>query len=125
MTTAKTIQQVHWQTLLRSRGEPVTYIVSEEYSIEDLMIVVTRPVESTVQIDQAIVLDNSQWDALIDPDTLVDADGNRIEPQQGHLIVRADGTRLRVEPTNGGRKCWRWSEALETWRRVHTVSEGS
>ena len=119
---ALTIQQVHWRTLLRTRGELVSYFIGA-VEIPELNVIVTRPGEDQIEVDENIAIANSQWDILIDPDTLIDGDAIRIVPAQGHVIVRADGTRYTVEPAGGSRNCWRWSDGLETWRRVHTVIE--
>lgn len=122
MATALTIQKVHWRTLLRTRGELVTYAVNDVLVLDEVNVIVTRPGEDQLDIDENFALQNKQWDFLIDPDTLVDGD-DRIVPAQGHVITRADGTRYVVEAAGGSRNCWRWSDALETWRRVHTVIE--
>lgn len=118
---AMSIQQVHWRTLLRQRGEPVTYDTGVQ-AIPDVMVVVTRPGEDQIDLNESTMVEGKQWDFLIDPDSIKDPDDVRIIPQHGHKITRADGTVYVVEPGSGGaRNCWRWSDGMQTWRRVHTV----
>ncbi len=119
MTQALTIQQVHWRTLLRERGELVDYDTGSQV-ISDVKVVVTRPGEDQVDLNESIAIENKQWDFLIDPDS-IRASGVRIVPKHGHKITRRDGTVYTVEPASSGRNCWRWSDGLQTWRRVHTT----
>lgn len=119
---ALTIQKVHWRTLLRQRGELVNYDTGVDL-IADVKVVVTRPIDNQVDLsaDGSIIAEAKEWDVLIDPDTLLDSSGNRIVPGDGHKITRAGGLVLTVQPGSTGRTCWRWSDAFETWRRVHTT----
>ncbi|MFO0943029.1 MAG: hypothetical protein U0930_20010 [Pirellulales bacterium] len=118
---ALTIQKVHWRTLLRQRGELVNYDTGLDL-ITDIKIVVTRPAENQIDLsmDGAIAMESKEWDVLIDPDTILDSGGNRIVPAVGHRIIRATGLILMVQNRSGS-NCWRWSDALETWRRVHAT----
>jgi hypothetical protein len=116
---AISIQRVHWLTLLRQRGEPVTY-TDGVVTLTNVMVVVTRPGEDQIDLSDGVSIESKQWDVLIDPETIKAGDV-RIIPSQGHKITRADGTVYRVEPSSANRNCWRWSDAFETWRRVHTV----
>lgn len=118
---AMTIQRVHWLTLLKQRGELVTYSTGV-VTIAELNVVMTRPGEDQVDLSEGMTLQSKQWDFLIDPATLIH-EGDQIIPLQGHKITRANGTVYRVEPGQSSRNCWRWSEAMHTWRRVHTVIE--
>lgn len=119
---ALSIQKVHWRTLLRQRGELVNYDTGTDL-ITDVKVVVTRPVDNQVDLSQdgSIGMESKEWDVLIDPDTLLDSNGIRIVPSQGHKIARAGGVVLTVQPGSTGRTCWRWSDSCETWRRVHTT----
>lgn len=119
---ALSIQKVHWRTLLRQRGELVNYDTGSQL-ILDVKVVVTRPASNQVDLspDGAISLEAKDWDVLIDPDTILDDDQNRIVPAHGHRITRASGLVLAVQASAIGGPVWRWSDALETWRRVHTT----
>jgi hypothetical protein len=116
---AISIQRVHWLTLLRQRGEPVTY-TDGVVTLTSVMVVVTRPGEDQIDLSDGVSIESKQWDFLIDPET-IKAGSVRIIPSQGHKITRGDGTVYKVEPSSGNRNCWKWSDAFETWRRVHTV----
>lgn len=116
---AISIQRVHWLTLLRQRGEPVTY-TDGVVTLTNVMVVVTRPGEDQIDLSDGVSIESKQWDILIDPET-IKSGADRIIPSQGHKITRADGTVYRVEPSSGNRNCWKWSDGFETWRRVHTV----
>ena len=117
---AISVQRVHWLTLLKTRGVFVTYKATG-FDVSQLNVVFTRPGEDQVNVDENFALESKQWDVLIDPATLVDSSGNTFEPSLGHQVVKEDGTIYRVQPGNGSRNCWRWSDGLQTWRRVHTV----
>lgn len=119
---ALTIQKVHWRTLLRQRGELVNYDTGSQL-ILDVKVLVTRPAANQIDLssDGTIVMEAKDWDVLIDPDTILDGNGVRIVPATGHTITRASGLVLAVKSSAGGQPVWRWSDSLETWRRVHTT----
>jgi hypothetical protein len=119
---ALTIQKVHWRTLLRQRGELVNYDTGSQL-ILDVKVIVTRPNVNQIDLssDGSIVMEAKDWDVLIDPDTILDGNGVRIVPVTGHVITRASGLVLAVKSSAGGQPVWRWSDSLETWRRVHTT----
>ena len=120
---AISIQRVHWLTLLRQRGELVVY-TDGVVTLNNVLVVVTRPGEDQLDLSEGVSIESKQWDFLIDPETIKAGD-QRIIPSQGHKVTRADGTVYRVEPSSANRNCWRWSDAFETWRRVHTVVQRS
>ena len=117
---AVSIQRVHWLTLLKTRGVLVTYKATG-FELTQLKVVLTRPGEDQVDVDENFAIESKQWDVLIDPATLIDSNQNQFEPVLGHQVVTTDGSIYRVQPGNGTRNCWRWSDGLHTWRRVHTV----
>lgn len=117
---ALSLQQVLWRTIIRTRGEVVTYIAAG-FEITDLTVVITRPGEDQVDIAENFTLESKQWDVLIDPATLLKPDGSQFEPSLGHQIVRTGGLVYRVKSGDSAKTCWRWSDGLHTWRRVHTV----
>lgn len=117
---ALTLQQLLWRTLLKTRGELVTYKAAG-VELANLAVIITRPGEAQVDLDDNFTLESKQWDILIDPAKLVDSSGNTFEPSLGHQIIRTGGLVYRVKPGDGANTCWRWSDGLHTWRRVHTV----
>lgn len=117
---ALSLQTVLWRTLIRTRGEVVTYR-SAGLELPNLTVVITRPGETQIDLAENFTLESKQWDVLIDPATLVNPDGSQIEPSLGHEIIRTGGLIYRVKPGDSSRTCWRWSDGLHTWRRVHTV----
>lgn len=121
MPPALTIQQVHWRTLLRTRGEWITYTAGG-HTTPQFQAVITRPGENQIDLADAMSIDSKNWDVLIDPADLVNASGEQIIPDRAHEITRvSDGTKYRVEPGPAGQNCFRWSDNLKTWRRVHTT----
>jgi hypothetical protein len=116
---AISIQRVHWLTLLRQRGELVTY-TNGVVTLTNVNVVITRPGEDQIDVSDGMAIESKQWDVLIDPES-IKSGGNQIIPDQGHKITRSDGTVLLVESAGADRTCWRWSDAFKTWRRVHTT----
>jgi hypothetical protein len=117
---ALTLQRLLWQTLLKTRGEIVTYRATG-FELAEITVVITRPGEDQVNVDDNFVLESKQWDVLIDPATLLTPAGDQFEPSLGHQIIRTGGIVYRVKPGDSAKTCWRWSDGLHTWRRVHTV----
>lgn len=117
---AITLQQLLWQTLLNTRGEFVTYRAAG-FELTEIEVVFTRPGENQIEVDDGFVIESKQWDVLADPATLVNPAGAQFEPSLGHQIIRTGGLTYRVKPGDATKNCWRWSDGLHTWRRIHTV----
>lgn len=107
----------HWLTLRAQYGEPITYRAGD---LVVALVAVPAAVGGRQIGTEQMAASVRGLDWLIDPDELVDADGLRIEPRHGHRITRADGTEYRVQPTDTAASVWRWSDSLQTWRRVNT-----
>ncbi len=106
--------------MLRQRGELVNYDTGTQL-IVDVKVIITRPAANQIDIvsDGVISAPAKQWDVLIDPDTILDSNGIRIQPAVGHKILRSNGMLLAVEHRQAeDNTSWRWSDSLETWRRV-------
>jgi hypothetical protein len=110
-----------WRVLKAQRGERVTYYVGD-YSVA-LTAVLTRPSAGQVDMETDATIESRAWDWLIDPNELIDASSERIEPSLGSKIERADGTIYRVQPSDANGLCWRWSDGQRTWRRTRTEQE--
>ena len=111
--------RIAWRTLQVQRGESITYYVGS-YSIVIEKAVLTLPGSGQVDTGENLAIETRSWDWLIDPDDLVNASGDRIEPDRGHRIERADGTKYAVQPSDAASLAWRWSDGSHTWRRTHT-----
>lgn len=120
---AHTTQALAWTTLKALRGETVRYHVGSA-SVE-LTAVFAKPDASQVDTEDNLVLESRAWDVLIDPawPSSAPAAFSGLEPGRGHKIVRADGSTYFVQPSDSNQTCWRWSDALHTWRRVHTEAK--
>jgi hypothetical protein len=108
-----------WRTLQAQRGETITYHVGSYSIVIERKAVLTRPVTQQVDTGENLAIESRAWDWLIDPDDLVDANGDRLEPDRGHRIEREDGIKYSVQPSDAGALAWRWSDGSHTWRRVH------
>lgn len=117
---ALTLQKLLWQTLLKARGELVTYRAAG-FELTEIAVVFTRPGENQIEVEDGFTLESKQWDVLADPATLLKPDGTQFEPSLGHQITRTGGITYRVKPGDATANCWRWSDGLHTWRRIHTV----
>ncbi|MGN6547722.1 MAG: hypothetical protein ACTHK7_21920 [Aureliella sp.] len=116
------LQRLAWRALKASRGESVTY-VSGSYSLS-ITLVKTRPNSSQVDAADNVGVTSTSWDWLADPAELLTATDEPLEPKRGDKIVDATGKVYPLMPTNSGSgKVWRWSDNLETWRRIHTEEE--
>lgn len=141
MGTSVTLQSVHFKTLLRHRGEiarngdggGVLYS-SGDQTFASVDCVVTRPGESQADVDEYSTLESRQWDFLFDPDALLTPGGQRYVPEAGDRITRyrrdPDGNLVvdstyTVEPAAASQVHWRWSDNLETFRRVHATADKS
>jgi hypothetical protein len=119
---AAEIEAIAWESLLGARGEPISYRVHEELTIEDVMAVVTRPMTNSVDVQQISVIESRAWNVLIAPDDLVDpVTGDRIEPRSGHVITVDSGLSLKVQPSDGSQLAWRWNSTNQIWRRINAA----
>ncbi len=119
---AADVEAICWRTLLAARGEPISYRVHEELTIEDVMAVVTRPQTNSVDVQNMSVIESRAWNVLINPDDLVDpVSGDRIEPRSGHLITTDSGQALKVQPSDGSQLAWRWNSSNQIWRRINAA----
>jgi hypothetical protein len=123
VTSQTTIQQLHWKTLLRQRGELLVY--NDGVTEIEVTGVLTRPSEGVEGVDPSVLFESKQWDVLIAPGDLLDEDDNEIIPKHGHTVTRViDDAKFEVVPGSTGGNCFRWSDALKTWRRVHLTLLG-
>lgn len=123
MTSQTTIQQLHWKTLLKQRGELLSYF--DGVTDIEVMGVLTRPAEGVEGVDPSVLFESRQWDVLISPVDLIGDDNEEVIPKHGHKVTRmSDSTEFEVVPGSTGGNCFRWSDALKTWRRVHLTLLG-
>jgi hypothetical protein len=119
---AADVEAIAWRTLLATRGEPISYRVHEDLTIEDFVAVVTRPQTNSVDVENLSVIESRAWNVLINPDDLVDPlTGDRIEPRSGHLITVDSGLSLKVQPSDGSQLAWRWNSSNQIWRRINAA----
>lgn len=122
-TAHAALQRIALNAVKAARGQVVIYTATDGSEIE-LTAVKTRPGGDAVEVNETALLDSREWDWIVDPTELVDANAVAIEPLNGHTITTEDGTVYRLQPgQNADGKCWRWSDGLHTWRRVHTLEE--
>lgn len=95
-----------------SAGEEVSYIINNV--AHSLIAVPARELGSEPQAGGRTAVTNRSVDFLIRKDLLP------TQPVRGHEIVRANGSRYRTMPVNGG-PVWRWSDGTETYYRIQTV----
>lgn len=111
-----------WRALKAAQGEKVTY-VSGSYSLP-ITLVKSRPVSSQVDGADNVGVQSTSWDWLADPAELLTATAEPLEPTRGDKIIDAAGRVYPLMPSNSGSgQVWRWSDSLETWRRLHTEEE--
>ncbi|GAB5404303.1 MAG: hypothetical protein Aurels2KO_25340 [Aureliella sp.] len=116
---AYTPQRLAWLTLRHQRGESVTYTDGD--LVIDLVAVATRPDARQVDATEGFIVSSRAMDWLVDPDELIDEQNNRVEPADGAFITRKSGEKYKLMPTDGSEDTWRWSDPLETWRRINTA----
>jgi hypothetical protein len=95
------LSRTHWAALKRLHGEAIVY-QRADLSIEVEKAVATRPYSGLASLADNIEVNARQMDWLIGPEDLIDESGDRIVPQRGDRITRADG------------------HSACTWRRIHT-----
>lgn len=106
-----------WRVLLATRGEEVTYRISETKSIS-IRVVITRP-DPTKKTDDVAILESKLWDVLVDPATLLDpVTDAAFAPRRGHSVETAAGVRYQFTPGPSDLLC-RWNSNFRTWLRVH------
>jgi hypothetical protein len=124
-TVAETRRR-HWLALRKLHGEPITYragdlvITKHPTTGEPLKAVPAQVDGEQVALSESTTVTSRGQDWLIDPDELLDALLERVEPEHGHTITRASGEVYAVSPTDNNDDVWRWSDALHTWRRIHS-----
>jgi hypothetical protein len=124
-TVAETRRR-HWLALRKLHGEPITYragdlvITNHPATGEPLKAVPAQVDGEQVALSESTTVTSRGQDWLIDPDELLDALLERVEPEHGHTITRASGEVYAVSPTDNNDDVWRWSDALHTWRRIHS-----
>jgi hypothetical protein len=115
---AYTPQRLAWLTLRRQRGEPITYTDGD--LVINLVAVATRNDARQVDASEGFIVSSRAMDWLVDPDELIDELKKRVEPADGAFITRESGEKYKLMPTDGNEDTWRWSDPLETWRRINS-----
>jgi hypothetical protein len=116
----------HWLALRSLHGEPVTYragdLVIDKHPTtgEPLKAVPAKVDGQQVALSDTTTVTSRGQDWLIDPDELLDGNLERVEPEHGHTITTQSGDVYAIQPTDNNDDVWRWSDALHTWRRVHS-----
>ena len=107
----------------RLAGETITYRVGEAISVE-LVAVPTAP-QFQLTNDQGVVVDQTQYrDWLVIAAQLETDEGEPITPESGHVIEWTDekDTPHRFEVGSaGGTEVWRWMDAQQVGRRIHSL----
>ena len=104
--------------MLRQRGELLVY--NDGATDIEVTGVLTRPTEGVEGVDPSVLFESKQWDVLLAPGDLLDEDDSEIIPKHGHTVKRvSDDARFEVVPGSTGGNCFRWSDSLKTWRRIH------
>jgi len=107
------------ESLLDEVGESYTY---KRGAFEKTIAAIPARTEfEELDIDGAVVARLKLHDFLIPPAELVGLvrPGEATEPNEGDVIVDADGNERTVSSMMG-QPAWRWSDQYETWHRTHT-----
>ena len=107
------------RSLLALNGVEIRYWIDTETFLT-FRAVRTKPKPIRQDIVDGIGIDSYRWDWLIAPDCLVDADGNKIEPQVGHRIERVCDELFHDVVRDPKENCFRWSDDTQVWLRVYT-----
>jgi len=119
MTVLGQVTRLQYQTLLALNGVEIRYHLDNETFVP-LRAVRTKPKPTRQDIIDGIGIDSYRWDWLIDPECLVDADGNRIVPQVGHRIERICDELMHDVVHDPRENCFRWSDDSQAWMRIYT-----
>lgn len=107
-----------WRTLKLLQGQTVTYRIGEFE--REIIAVRTQPRTKLDALTENITLESRNWDFLMDPDEPKNEAGETIQPDRGHEIETADGSKYAIQPTGNAELPWRYSDGDRTWRRVHS-----
>lgn len=104
-------------------GESVRYHVHSELVIDVPKAVLTRQRPTREEITDGVGFESRRWDWLIDPDCLVDSNGDCIVPDVGHRIERVCDGSIYLVTANSRGLCWHWSDSTEIWRRIYCEAQ--
>lgn len=107
--------QTHFATLLRLRGQTVTY--SNGSTTKTLKAIKSRPRANQVDATESIIIGSKTWQWLIDPATLA------LEPKLGHTITDVAGVEYKVQPSNANDLAYVPADGQNTFIRVFTEEQ--